>query len=82
MKAKHYLRECLRTEPKDNIKGAVLNNLALAYYWQKFSTLDAEDRLSTFKKDSDDMIEREFQTGLTMLKDSIRCFEGKISLIT
>lgn len=76
LKAKKYLRDCLKTDPKDDIKGVVLNNLALAYYWQKFSTLDDPERLATFKRDSDDMIEREFKTILTMLKDSVRCLEG------
>ena len=76
LKAKSYLRECLKKDPNPQLKGMVLNNLALAYYWQKYSALDDPNRIKDFKKDAEENIEKELKTIVFMLKDSIRSLEG------
>lgn len=78
LKAKTYFRECLKKDPNPAIKGMVLNNLALAYYWQKFSTLDDAERVKSFQKDSDDAIEKEFRTVVILFKDAIRALESTV----
>ena len=75
-KAKEKFRECLKQNPSDQIKGMVLNNLALAYYWQKYPKMDNPDKLKLFKRDSDELIENEFATIPQLFKDSIRALEG------
>lgn len=59
----------------------VLNNLALAYYWQKNTNLDVPDRIKNFKRDSEETIDKELKTVVTLLKDSIRELEGSYGFI-
>lgn len=77
-KAKEFFRECLKQQPSEQIKGMVLNNLAMAYYWQKFSNLDQPERLKKYKRDSDEMIEKEIATVPALLKDAIKNLEGSL----
>lgn len=53
----------------------MLNNLALAYLWQKFPIFDEDSRRKQFSRDTDEVIEREIQTIPSMLKDSLSAHE-------
>ena len=54
----------------------MLNNLALAYLWQKFPLFDEEDKRKGFTRDTDDLIEKELKTVPALLKDSFSALEG------
>lgn len=53
-----------------------MNNLALAYLWQKFPLFDEEERRKNFSRETDDIIEKEIQTVPALLKDSLAALEG------
>jgi hypothetical protein len=74
--AKKVFRECLKLDPSSEIKGPLLNNLAMAYHWQKFRVYDETERLKLFEQTEDSVVEKEVDTIIPLLKSAIKALES------
>jgi hypothetical protein len=74
--AKKVFRECLKLDPSAEIKGPLLNNLALAYYWQKFRVYDETERVKLYEQTEESVVQKEVETIIPLLKSSIKSLES------